>query len=166
MKGWTAAFAAAVLIAAASCTPRPRYVPPPAPLPPAPTETPEQAAAERATQAQAAWNEGTRLGREAHWPQAERQYRQAISLEPDSVKYQMALSTALVQQGRDSEAADVLQGAIRREETAPNPNHRLIAVDYERLIQLLERANRLDEARTARERQRFHRTMRDAAPPD
>jgi hypothetical protein len=38
-------------------------------------------------------------------------------------------------------------------------------VDYERLIRLLTRLNRLDEARTARARQEHHRRLRDAAPP-
>ena len=30
----------------------------------------------------------------------------------------------------------------------------------------MERVNRLDEARTARERQRLHRMLRDAQPPE
>ena len=35
-----------------------------------------------------------------------------------------------------------------------------------RVIQILERVNRLDEARSARERQRLHRMLRDAQPPE
>ena len=122
--------------------------------------------AEKAARAQRLWEEGTTLGRQARWAQAERSYREAAALQPDSATYNMALATALLQQGRDGEAADALLAGIRAEEAETPPNHRLIAVDYERLIQALERANRLDEARSARERQRLHRMLRDTAPPE
>ena len=91
--------------------------------------------------------------------------REAVSLRPDSAVYQMALAGALIEQRRDSEAANVLLSAIRVEEAEQPVNHKLLIVDYERLIQVLERVGRLDEARQARERQRFHRTMWDAAEP-
>ena len=50
--------------------------------------------------------------------------------------------------------------------SAPNPNHRVLAVDYDRLIAMLTRLNRLDEARSAQERQAFHRRLRDAEVPE
>jgi hypothetical protein len=37
----------------------------------------------------------------------------------------------------------------------------VLVVDYDRLIELLERVNRLDEARSARVRQDEHRRRRD-----
>jgi tetratricopeptide (TPR) repeat protein len=147
----------------AGCMPRPVVLPPPPP-PAAPTRTPEEIEAERASQAAGLWETGTAYGRMGRWVQAERAYRDAVALRPDSARYQLALANALLQQQRDSEAADVLLGAIRLEAAAPSPNHGLIAVDYERVIQILERVNRMDEARQARERQRFHRMMRDAQP--
>jgi len=156
---------AAVFVLAA-CVPRPVVVPPPPPPLPPPPPPPVETEAERATRAHQTWSAGVALGRQGRWFQAERAYREAMELEPDSVGYQMSLSTALLEQQRDSEAADVLLSAIRLQEAAPSPNHRVLAVDYERLIQILERVNRLDEARTARERQRLHRMLRDAQPPD
>jgi tetratricopeptide (TPR) repeat protein len=147
----------------AGCMPRPVVLPPPPP-PPAPTRTAEEIEAERTSQAAGLWETGTAYGRMGRWAQAERAYRDAVALRPDSVRYQLALANALLQQQRDSEAADVLLGAIRLEAAAPSPNHALIAVDYERVIQILERDNRMDEARQARERQRFHRMMRAAQP--
>ncbi|HEX8244807.1 MAG TPA: hypothetical protein VF541_14970, partial [Longimicrobium sp.] len=136
--------------------------PPPPPPPPAPVQTPEEIAAERTARAARLWNEGIQFGRTGRWFQAERSYREAASLQPDSAKYPMAQAGALLQMGRDAEAADALRAAIRLEEAATPVNHAVLAVDYERLIQVLERVGRLDEARTARERQRFHRMMRDA----
>jgi predicted Zn-dependent protease len=121
--------------------------------------------AEKAARANRLWEEGTAFGRQARWAQAERAYREAATLQPDSSTYGMALAGVLLQQGRDGEAADAMLAAIRAEEAEPSPNHRVIAVDYERLIQTLERANRLDEARSARERQRLHRMLRDTTPP-
>jgi cytochrome c-type biogenesis protein CcmH/NrfG len=156
----------AVLVLAA-CVPRPVVLPPPPPPPlPPPPPPPVETEAERADRAHQVWSSGATLGRQGRWFQAERAYREAIELEPDSVGYRMSLSTALLQQQRDSEAADALLAAIQLEEAEPSPNHRVLAVDYERLIQILERVNRLDEARTARERQRLHRMLRDAQPPD
>jgi tetratricopeptide (TPR) repeat protein len=156
------------LLALSACVPRPVVLPPaPPPLPPPPPPpVVEETEAEKAARAQQLWTTGTALGQQGRWAQAERAYRDAVALSPDSVSYQLSLSTALLQQQRDNEAADVLLGAIRLEEAAPSPNHRVLAVDYERLIQILERVNRLDEARTARERQRLHRMLRDAQPPE
>lgn len=153
------------LFALAACVPRPVVAPPPLPPPPPPPVV-EETEADRTARAHQLWTSGTAFGRQGRWAQAETAYREAIALRPDSVAYQLALTTALLQQQRDNEAADVLLGAIRLQEAAPSPNHRLLAVDYERLIQILERVNRLDEARTARERQRLHRMLRDALPPD
>lgn len=155
----------ALLAALAACAPRQPVAPPPPPAPPPPAMTAEELARAGDAEARRAWDEGTRLGRQGRWPEAEARYRQAARVRPDSATYHMALATALLQQGRESEAADALQAAIRAEEARPSPNHRVLAVDYERLIALFERTGRLDEARTARERQRFHRTMRDSAPP-
>jgi cytochrome c-type biogenesis protein CcmH/NrfG len=155
-------FVVALLLTLAACMPRPVVLPPPPPPPPVPERSAEEIAAEHALRARELWNEGTGFGRAGRWVQAERAYREAVSLSPDSVTYQMALAGALLQQQRDSEAADVLLAAIRAEEAEPSPNHRVIAVDYERVAQILERLNRLDEARSARERQRFHRMLLDA----
>jgi len=156
------------LLALSACVPRPVVLPPaPPPLPPPPPPpVVEETEADKAARAQQLWTTGTGLGQQGRWAQAERAYREAVALSPDSVSYQLALTTALLQQQRDNEAADVLLGAIRLEEAASSPNHRVLAVDYERLIQILERVNRLDEARTARERQRLHRMLRDAQPPE
>jgi tetratricopeptide (TPR) repeat protein len=157
------AASAALASMLAACGGHAVVLPPPAP-PPAPEVSPELLEAAQTQRAHDLWDQGTALGRRGQWAQAEQAYRQAVALRPDSVTYRMALTTALLQEGRDSDAADALLAAIRLEEAAPTPNHGLIAVDYERLIQILERVNRLDEARTARERQRFHRMMRDAQP--
>jgi thioredoxin-like negative regulator of GroEL len=154
------------LLALSACVPRPAAAPPPLPPPPPPPPPPVETEEDRTARAYRRWSEGTELGQQGRWAQAERAYREAIAARPDSVGYQLALATALLQQQRDSEAADVLLGAIRMEEAAPSPNHRVLAVDYERLIQILERVNRLDEARAARERQRLHRMLRDAQPPE
>jgi tetratricopeptide (TPR) repeat protein len=151
------------LLAVAACQPpRPVALPPPPPPPPAPSA--EETAAEAAAHANRLWEEGTAMGRQGRWAQAEQSYRQAVALAPDSAKYPLAQAGALLQLGRDNDAANALQAAIRIEEAQNPVNHALVAVDYERLIQILERVGRLDEARTARERQRFHRMMRDAAP--
>lgn len=162
MHSRSAAFLLA--LALAGCVPRPVVLPPPPP-PPAPVVVPEETEGDRVERASRLWNDGTMLGRQGRWAQAERAYREAVTLSPDSATYQMALATALLQQQRDSEAADALQAAIRLEEAAPSPNHTVLAVEYEQLIQILERVNRLDEARAARERQRLHRMLRDAQPP-
>jgi thioredoxin-like negative regulator of GroEL len=157
-----------LLLAPAACTPRRPVVvvpPPPPPPPPEPEITPEEEAAAKVASARRAWEQGTEAGRQGRLSDAERLYRQATVLQPDTPVYHMALASVLLQQERWSEGADEMLAGIRAEEALPNPNHRVLAVDYERLIQLLDRLGRLDEARTARERQRFHRTMRDAAPP-
>jgi len=157
---------ACLALALAACVPRPPAVVAPPPLPPpAPTVSPEEEARAREAQAQRLWEQGTLSGRQGRWSEAERLYRQAAALRPAHPTYHMALATALLQQGRESDAADAMLAGVRAEEALPRPNHRVLAVDYERLIELLERLDRLDEARTARERQRFHRTMRDATPP-
>jgi tetratricopeptide (TPR) repeat protein len=153
------------LLALAACMPRPVVAPPPpAPPPPPPVELPAETEAERIARGHRSWVEGTRLGRQGRWVQAERLYRDAITISPDSATYHLALATALLQQLRDTEAADAMLAAIRIEEAAPSPNHAVLAVEYEQLIQILERVNRLDEARNARERQRLHRMLRDARP--
>lgn len=148
---------------AAGCTPR---QPPPAPRPtifiPA---SPADDAGARAERARVAWEEGIALGRQSRWAEAADAYRRATEAHPEEVRYHMALSEALLQGGREWEAADALLAGIRAEEALPQPNHRVLAVDYERLIRMLNRLNRLDEARAARARQDHHRRMRDAAPP-
>lgn len=158
-------FLAAALLAA--CTPRqPIAPPPPAPAPPPPPPPPSSEEVARASEADArsAWVEGTQLGRQGRWADAEARYRVAVRAQPANPTYHMALASALLQLGRDSEAADAMLAGIRAEAALPAPNHRVLAVDYERLVQLLTRLGRLDEARAATERQRFHRMMRDAQP--
>lgn len=155
----------ALTVATSACGGRAAVLPPPPAPPPAPAATSAELSAAADARAADLWRQGTVLGRQGRWIQAEQAYRQAVSARPDSVKYRMALSTALLQEGRDSEGADALLEAIRLEEAATPVNHALIAVDYERAIQILERVGRMDEARTARERERFHRMMRDAQPP-
>jgi predicted Zn-dependent protease len=148
---------------AVGCTPR---QPPPRPRPtifiPA---TPVEDNTEKASRAQVSWEQGIVLGRQARWAEASEAYRRAAELDPGEVRYHMALADALLQGGREWESADALMAGIRAEEAKANPNHRVLGVDYERLIRLLTRLNRLDEARTARARQEHHRRLRDAAPP-
>jgi tetratricopeptide (TPR) repeat protein len=160
--------AISLFLALPGCGPRRPVVapPPPAPAPPPPpAPTAEELASVNAAQAESYWNQGIQAGRAGRWYDAERLYRQAATAQPSLPRYHMALAAALLQLGRDSDAATAMLAGIRAEEALPQPNHRVLSVDYERLIQLLERTGRLDEARTARERQRFHRMMRDAAPP-
>ncbi len=157
-----------LVLSAAACGPRRPVVapPPPAPAPPAaPPPTAEEAERARAADALRWWEQGVVAGRQGRWSDAERLYRQAAAAQPGAPTYHMALASALSQQGRENDAANAMLAGIRAEEALPRPNHRVLAVDYQRLIRLLERLNRLDEARAARERQRFHQTMRDAAPP-
>jgi tetratricopeptide (TPR) repeat protein len=149
----------------AACAPRRPMTPAPAPAPPPPVEAPVEADAARTARAQRAWEQGTAMGRQGRWVDAETHYRQAAAARPDSSVYHMALANALLQQGKRDAAADAMLAAIRIDERKSPPNHRVLAVDYERLIGLLESLNRLDEARAARERQRFHRMMRDTATP-
>ena len=159
---------ALVPLALAACYPRQPVAPPPLPPPPPPPAAldPAQLAVQRMQRAQRAYDEGVRLGRQSRWGEAVDRYRLAVESMPNEVRYHMALSDALLALGREWEAADALQAGIRVEEARPNPNHRVLAVDYERLIRLLTRLNRLDEARQAAEAQARHRRLRDAAVPE
>ncbi|HEU0300039.1 MAG TPA: hypothetical protein VFR37_11305 [Longimicrobium sp.] len=158
-----------ISLALAACYPRqsvaPPPVPPPAP-PPAPALSPAEEAALRRQRAQRAYDEGVRLGRQSRWEDAADRYRLAAQAMPSEPRYHLALSDALLAQGREWEAADALQAGIRAEEDGPRPNHRVLAVDYERLIRLLTRLNRMDEAREAASRQAQHRRLRDQMAPD
>lgn len=154
-------------LALAACYPRQPVAPPPAPPPPpAVVVDPAAEAVERMQRARRAYDEGVRLGRQSRWDEAADRYRLAIQSMPNEVRYHMALSEALLAMGREWEAADALQAGIRVEEAGPNPNHRVLAVDYERLIGMLTRLNRLDEAREAAAQQARHRRLRDAAVPE
>lgn len=154
-------------LALAACYPRQPVAPPPAPLPPpAPVVSPAEEAVQRMQRARRAYDEGVRLGRQSRWADAVDRYQLAVESMPNEVRYHLALSDALLALGREWEAADALQAGIRVEEQGPNPNHRVLAVDYERLIGLLTRLNRLDEAREAAAHQARHRRLRDAAVPD
>ncbi|HEX5727004.1 MAG TPA: tetratricopeptide repeat protein [Longimicrobiaceae bacterium] len=156
----------AVAAVLAACTPRQTVVaPPPAPPPPPPMVSAEEEARAAVARAHAAWEEGTRMGRQARWGEAVTYYLEATRLQPSNPTYHMMLAGAYLQQGRTQEAADAMQAGVRAEEALATPNHRVLAVDYERLVELLTRLGRLDEARAAQERQRFHRMMRDAARP-
>ena len=153
-----------VLAVAAGCvTPppaRPVPVPPPPPAAPPPsTEDVERDAEQRARRL---WEEATSLGRQGRWSEAEGRLRQAVQQRPQNSTYSMALSNALAQQGRDSEAADALWAGIRAQEAVARPNHRVLVVDYERLVDLLTRVGRAGEAQQARARQAEHRRLRDA----
>jgi tetratricopeptide (TPR) repeat protein len=151
----------------AACYPRQPVAPPPAPPPPpVVVADPAAEAVERMQRARRAYDEGVRLARQSRWEDASDRYRLAIQLMPNEVRYHLALSDALLSMGREWEAADALQAGIRVEEAGPNPNHRVLAVDYERLIGMLTRLNRLDEAREAAAQQARHRRLRDAAVPD
>lgn len=154
------------LLALAACTTR---QPPPAPAPapvPAPVVTPEAEAFARSMRAEAAFEQGIALGRQNRWNEAADAYRVSIAQMPTEPRFHLALAEALLQGGREWESADALAAGIRAEEALPAPNHRVLAVDYERLIRLLTRLNRLDEARAAQDRQNQHRRARDQAPPE
>lgn len=155
-------------LALAACYPRQPVAPPPAP--PAvifiPATPPEDDADTRRTRAERFFAEGVSLGRQSRWAEAGERYRLAAEADPADSRYPMALSQALSAQGREWEAADALRAAITLDENVPNPNHRVLAVDYDRLIAMLTRLNRLDEAREATARQAQHRRLRDAAVPD
>src|SRR5206468_13091863 len=134
------------LPALAACGGRPLPPPPPpAPVAAAPVDSLELVRQARAD-AQRWFDEGTRLGREARWGEAEAQYRRALAAYPADPTYHFALASALLGQARVSEAADAFQAGIDLEEASPTPNHRLMAEDYERLIQILTRAGRLEQA--------------------
>lgn len=157
-------FLALLPLAAAACYPRQPVAPPPVAPPvifiPAPSA--EDEARTRHERAERFFDEGVSLGRQSRWAEAADRYRLAAEADPGDSRYPMALSQALLSAGREWEAADALQTAIRLDENVATPNHRVLAVDYDRLIALLTRLNRLDEARQAQERMSFHRRMRDA----
>ena len=158
-------FSVLVPLALAACYPRQPVAPPPLPPPPPPPAalSPAEEAVARKQRARRAYDEGVRLGRQSRWAEAADRYRLAVEAVPNEVRYHLALSDALLAQGREWEAADALAAGSRVEENRPNPNHRVLAVDYERLIRLLTRLNRMDEAREAAARQAQHRRLRDAA---
>jgi tetratricopeptide (TPR) repeat protein len=155
--GWSAA---AIVVALGGCQPRMPVAP--APLPEPVVFAPPEEAGAGVERARRAFEEGVLLGRQSRWSEAADRYRLAAEADPAEARYPMALSDALVAQGLHSAAADALSAALRIEEAAPRPSHRVLYVDYERLVRLLTRADRLDEARAARERQEYHRRMRDA----
>jgi thioredoxin-like negative regulator of GroEL len=155
-------FLALLPLALAACYPRQPVAPPPAPPPPpAPTITAEEAARMRRQRAERFFAEGVSLGRQSRWSEAADRYRLAAEANPGDPRYPLALAEALLSQGREWEAADALLAGIRVEEARTNPNHRVLAVDYERLIRLLTRLNRL-----AQEQQSYHRRLRDAETPE
>jgi predicted Zn-dependent protease len=139
---------------------------PPPPLPPAPAPAvifiPEATERAGADQARRSWEEATTLGRQGRWGEAETRLRAAVRLDPENPTYHAALGTALLQQGRDSEAADALLAGIRAREAAPRPSRPVLIADYERVIELLNRVGRLEDARVARVRQAEHRRLRDS----
>lgn len=141
--------------------PAPPAAPVPLPLPPMPPTNEEM---ERGSEEQArrSWEEATALGRQGRWREAEALLRNAVRQRPSNPTYHLALSDALVQQSRESEAADALWAGIRAQEAVPSPNHRVLVVDYERLVELLTRVGRAGEAQQARARQAEHRRLRDA----
>lgn len=157
-----AAAAALPLFALAACQPRAPLapVPPPAPVV-VEAPAPEEALLERLARARRLFDEGVGLGRQSRWTEAAERYRLAAEADPDDARYALALAEALAWSERWSEAADALAAAIRVEEGASRPNHRVLYVDYERLQRWLTRAGRLDEARRARDRQEYHRRLRD-----
>jgi tetratricopeptide (TPR) repeat protein len=154
--------AAAALLLLPACAPR-GVAPADGPEPEAvPAAAEEESAVERMLRARRFFDEAVLLGRQGRWREAESRYRTAAELDPGNPTYPLALADALLAQARDSEAADALWAGIRAEEALPAPNHRVLAVDYERLIQILVRVGRQDEARNARMRQVRHRELRDA----
>lgn len=138
--------------------------PPPAPPPGA---LPDSATSARAAEAEARrwFDEGVLMGRQSRWTEAEQRYRRAIAARGTEPTYRFALASALLAQNRVSEAADAFQAGIDLEEKAPNPDHALLAEEYERLIQILTRLGQQDRIAVARDRQRYHRELRDVLPP-
>ncbi len=150
----------------AACYPRqPVAAPAPAPTIFIPASAPQADDEAGRARAERFFDEGVSLGRQSRWDEAAERYRLAAEADPGDSRYPMALSQALSAQGREWEAADALQAAITLDENVPAPNHRVLAVDYDRLIAMLTRLNRLDEARQAQQRQAHHRRMRDADVP-
>ncbi|HET6763784.1 MAG TPA: tetratricopeptide repeat protein [Longimicrobiaceae bacterium] len=157
--------AAAVLAFAMLAACGGRRPPPPAPAPlAAPVDSTEIVRLQR-VQAQAFFDQATRLGRQARWGEAVALYRRAVAAAPDEATYHFGLSSALLGGGSLGEAADAFQAGIDVEERATVPNHRLLAEDYERLIQILTRAGRTEAIGPARDRQRYHRELRDVLLP-
>jgi tetratricopeptide (TPR) repeat protein len=160
--------AVALLAAAGACAPRGVEPPPPthvpAPPPAAPAEAAEETPVELVLRARRLFEQGVLLGRQGRWSEAAARYREAAALDAGNPTHHLALADALFAQNRDWEAADALWAAVRAEEALPAPNHRVLAVDYERLVQTLTRLQRLDEALDARRRQAGHRQLRDAVP--
>jgi len=162
MKIRTLTFALLVSGLSACMPPPPRPAAPvPAPLPPPPPSTEEVELASE-EQARRSWEQATAMGRQGRWREAEALLRRAVQQRPSNPVYHLALSNALVQQSRESEAADALWAGIRAQEAVPSPNHRVLVVDYERLVELLTRVGRAGEAQQARARQAEHRRLRDA----
>lgn len=147
-----------------ACTPPPPAPPAPAPLPAAPPPSAEEVERAAEEQARRSWEQATAFGRQGRWRDAEMLLRTAIRQRPSNPTYHLALANALVQQSRDSEAADALWAGIRAQEAVPSPNHRVLVVDYDRLVELLTRVGRAGDAQQARARQAEHRRLRDAAP--
>jgi thioredoxin-like negative regulator of GroEL len=143
--------------------PPPPAAPAPLPLPAAPPPSAEEVERAAEEQARRSWEQATTLGRQGRWRDAEALLRTAVQQRPSNPTYHLALSNALVQQSRESEAADALWAGIRAQEAVPSPNHRVLVVDYERLVELLTRVGRAAEAQQARARQAEHRRLRDAA---
>jgi tetratricopeptide (TPR) repeat protein len=158
--GWGVAIPVAAALA--GCQPRVPLAPAPLPEPVVIGSAPEEGLIAGMERARRLFDEGVLLGRQSRWGEAAERYRLAAAADPADARYPLALADALVAQGRDSEGADALAAAIRIEEGAQRPNHRVLYIDYDRLVRLLTRANRLDEARSARDRQEYHRRMRDA----
>ncbi|HEX8359389.1 MAG TPA: tetratricopeptide repeat protein [Longimicrobium sp.] len=154
--------ASILVLALAACTPPPPPRPLPPPLPPPVMMSPEDAERNAEMEARRSWEEATALGRQGRWTEAEARLRRAVQQRPSESRYHLALSNALVQQGRESEAADALWAGIRAQEAVQSPNHRVLVVDYERLIELLNRVGRSGDAQQARARQAEHRRLRDA----
>jgi tetratricopeptide (TPR) repeat protein len=152
-----------VLLPLAACQPRAPLATAPVPEPP-PLPLAEEAPIERLERARLLYDEGVMLARRSLWREAAERHRLAAELDPGGQRYWLALADALAALGRDGEAADALLAAIRLEEGSASPNHRVLVVDYERLVRYLTRAHRLDEARQSRERQETHRRLRDAPP--
>jgi tetratricopeptide (TPR) repeat protein len=158
-----AVLAFAALAALAACgAPAP---PPPAPVPVVVAVDSTEIVRQQRVQAQGWFDQATRLGRQARWGEAIALYRRAVAAAPDEATYHFGLSSALLGSGSLGEAADAFQAGIDVEERADAPNHRLLAEDYERLIQILTRAGRTDLIGPARDRQRYHRELRDVLLP-
>lgn len=161
-RPWVPGAAVLALLTAAACG-----SPPPPPPAPAPVAAPDSAALARAAEASARrwFDEGVMLGRQGRWPEAEQRYRRAAAALASEPTYRFALASALLAQDRVPEAADAFQAGIDIEERAPQPDHTLLAEEYERLIQILTRLGQQDRIAAVRARQQYHRELRDVLPP-